>query len=117
MKIERSKKFLKDVKRIKQNSKRSTWSRIEERLTVALEYITRHKDLPADFYDHEISNHRLYDNCRDCHILGDLVMLHRVEAGTVEILSIMRLGSHNQLRLSEGRKISLSAGEGNVLSR
>ena len=106
MKIERSKKFLKDIKKIKQNSKKSTWDRIEERITLALNCIVNHKDLPADFNDHEITDHKLYGTCRDCHILGDLVILYRVEKDRVEILNVMRIGSHNQLRLSESIKQS-----------
>ena len=101
MRVERSKKFLKDIKRIKQNSKTSTWNRIEERLNIAFECIITHKDLPPDFDDHAITNHKLYGNCRDCHILGDLVMLYRIEKDVVEILNVMRIGTHNQLRLSE----------------
>ena len=99
MKIKLSKKFNKDLERIKANSKPSTWNRIKKRITIATNCIVDKEPLPADFKDHEITKHKRYGNCRDCHILGDLVMLYRVERGEVEILSLMRLDTHGDLDL------------------
>lgn len=99
MELKTSKQFLKDRDRIKKNSKKSTWDRIVKRIKEAVSFISQNKPLPQDFNDHEINSHKRYGNCRDCHILGDLVLLYRIENNEVEILSILRLGTHSQLDL------------------
>jgi mRNA interferase YafQ len=49
--------------------------------------------LPPRFRDHLLS--RGWDDCRDCHIRPDLVLIYRKPDDTT--LELVRLGSHSEL--------------------
>jgi len=50
------------------------------------------EDLPAESRDHNLTGN--YQDTREFHISGDLLVVYRIEENTLELL---RLGTHSQL--------------------
>lgn len=95
--IIKHKKFLKDLKKIRCGFKESTRQRIESRLEEATVYLAQDKQLDKSFNDHDLHNCRAFTDCGECHILGDLVLVYRKEDQKVKLLTLMRLGNHNEI--------------------
>ena len=51
--------------------------------------------LPPRFRDHPLSG--AWDDCRDCHVRPDLILIYR-RVGD-DVLQLVRLGSHSELGL------------------
>ena len=92
------KQFQKDLKRVQLNSKKSTLQRIEDRLDLALDYLKNEIPLPREFKDHDL--HGEYLGCRDCHILGDLVLIDKIDKRE-NTITLIRLDTHSELKLKE----------------
>lgn len=39
----------------------------------------------------------VFIDCGECHILGDLVLVYKKEGREIELLTLMRLGNHNEI--------------------
>lgn len=96
MKIVLTKQFIKDLKQIQRSSKVSIRNRIDTRLKEATALLSNGSTLPASFADHELNDSRRYKDCRDCHILGDLVLIYKIEDNNC-ILLLLRLDKHSNL--------------------
>ena len=90
------KKFVKDLETIKKSYKPNALKTIVSNLDEALSYIKNQKSLPPSYRDHKLN--RAYLGYRDCHILGDLVLIYQVDevAGKV---TLNRIGTHSALGL------------------
>lgn len=101
LEIIRSKKFLKDFEAVMKASKPSMRKRIDERLKTAITLLAEEKPLPRDYMDHYLGDFsEKYPGCRDCHILGDIVLIYKVSKKD-KTLAILRFGSHGKLGLTE----------------
>ena len=98
LEIKRSKKFLKDLEKLKKNSKPSTLKTIENNLKEAITYIVNQIPLPPGYRDHKMD--RAYLGYRNCHILGDVVLVYQIDERTNEV-TFVRIGSHSSLGLTE----------------
>lgn len=101
LEIIRSKKFLKEFEAVMKSSKPSLRKRIDERLKLAIALIANEKPLPKDYNDHYLGDASVYyPGCRDCHILGDLVLIYKVDKRE-NTFTILRFGGHGKLGLTE----------------
>ena len=98
LKINETKKFLKDLTKISKSSKPSTLKTIKENLKEALKYIVAQKPLPPEYRDHKMD--RAYLGYRNCHILGDVVLVYQVDQEN-NTVNLNRIGSHSVLGLTE----------------
>lgn len=97
LQIKRAKKFLKDMEKIKRGSKKSTFQRIETRLSEAIECLATNKPLDKSFNNHDLRNCKSFTDCSDCHILGDLILIYKIENNSCQLLTLMRIGNHNEI--------------------
>lgn len=95
--IVKHKNFLKDLKKIKRGFKESTRRRIEIRLEEAITKLAQDNKLDQSFKDHDLYNCKTFVDCRECHILGDLVLVYKKEDQEIKLLTLMRLGSHSEI--------------------
>jgi mRNA interferase YafQ len=85
-------RFRRDFKREKRGPH---GNRLDALLAAATDLLAADTPLPPRFRDHPLSG--TWDDCRDCHIRPDLVLIYRKpEDNTLELI---RLGSHNELGL------------------
>lgn len=68
---------------------------LEEKLFIALRLLVADKPLPHRMCDHTLSGN--LQDCRDCHIKPDLVLIYRKPDNFT--LELVRLGSHSELGL------------------
>lgn len=94
--IEKSKDYKKDIKRIKLNSKKSTLNRIEEIINIFINNKLQNKVLDESFNDHDLNDNRRYKGYRECHILGDLLLVYRIESNKCKLM-MLRLNTHSEL--------------------
>jgi mRNA interferase YafQ len=83
-------RFKRDYKREK---KGQLGSKLDDLLAEAIDLVRTDTQLPARFRDHPLSG--TWDDCRDCHIRPDLVLIYRKPDG--DTLQLVRLGSHSEL--------------------
>ena len=62
-------------------------------LTEAVTVLAADQPLPRRYFDHPLSGE--WDDCRDCHLRPDLVLIYRKVDKTS--LELIRLGSHSEL--------------------
>jgi mRNA interferase YafQ len=62
-------------------------------LTEAVAVLAADQPLPRRYFDHPLSGE--WDDCRDCHLRPDLVLIYRKVDKTS--LELIRLGSHSEL--------------------
>lgn len=91
---------MKDFKDVIKSSKKSVANRINKRLQFAIQELSEQRHLPKDYYDHKLNDNKLFDGYRDCHILGDLVLLYKIDGKQLELI-LLRIGSHSKLGLTE----------------
>lgn len=96
MNLIESKLYQKELDKIIKTSKKSTADRILERVALFVECQTNNKPLPADFKDHALNDNKKYQNCRECHLRGDTLLIYRIENNELELV-LLRIGSHSQL--------------------
>ena len=54
------------------------------------------KQLPAKCHDHSLSGQ--FSSCRECHVRPDWLLIYRKSSATgVELLSLLRTGTHDEL--------------------
>jgi mRNA interferase YafQ len=69
--------------------------RLDFLLTQAVDMLAADHQLPRRYFDHPLSGD--WDDCRDCHIRPDLVLIYRkLDENNLELI---RLGSHSELGL------------------
>lgn len=95
--VVKHKAFLKDLKKVRHGFKESTRQRIESRLEEAVINLAQDKKLDKSFKDHDLHNCRTFTDCGECHILGDLVLVYKKEGKKIKLLTLMRLGNHNEI--------------------
>jgi mRNA interferase YafQ len=86
--IERTTKFKKDFKREMRSD-----ARVSNLLVAALELLVTDAALPERLRDHALSGD--WDNCRDCHLKPDLVLIY--EKVDDDLLRLVCSGSHSEL--------------------
>ncbi len=69
--------------------------KLDALLTDAVTMLTADQPLPRRYFDHPLSGE--WDDCRDCHIRPDLVLIYRKP--DADNLELIRLGSHSELGL------------------
>ena len=97
LQVKRTKRFLKDMEKIERGSKKSTFQRIEARLSEVIECLANNKPLDKSFDNHDLHNCKSFTNCSDCHILGDLILIYKIEGNDCQLLTLMRIGNHNEI--------------------
>ena len=90
--IERTTQFKRDYKR-EQRGKYKTY--LETALFSTLEFLVVDRVLPEKYCDHALTGQ--WKEFRDCHIRPDLLLIY--EKPNIEILRLIRLGSHSELGL------------------
>ena len=100
LEVVKTKSFMKDFKDVIKSSKKSVANRINKRLQFAIQELSEQRPLPKDYYDHKLNDNKLFDGYRDCHILGDLVLLYKIDGKQLELI-LLRIGSHSKLGLTE----------------
>ncbi|BAF73060.1 type II toxin-antitoxin system RelE/ParE family toxin [Sulfurovum sp. NBC37-1] len=80
------KTFTKDVKKAKLNPTNSA------KLFMYISLLLNGEELPSQSKDHDLTG--TYQDTREFHISGDLLVVYRIEENTLELL---RLGTHSQL--------------------
>ncbi len=78
--------FSKDIKKAKLNSSNSA------KLFLYISTLLKEEELPPSAKDHSLSGE--YQDTREFHIGGDLIVIYRIENN---ILQLLRLGTHSQL--------------------
>lgn len=97
LQVKRAKKFLKDMEKVKRGSKESTFQRIESRLGEVIDCLANNRSLDKSFMDHALYNCKVFTDCRECHILGDLVLVYKLQNDSCQLLALMRIGNHNEI--------------------
>jgi mRNA interferase YafQ len=90
--IDRTTRFKRDYKREK---KGRLGSKLDDLLAETIDLLRTDTPLPPRFHDHPLSG--AWDDCRDCHIRPDLVLIYRKP--DKDTLQLVRLGSHSELGL------------------
>ena len=80
------KQFNKDLKKAKLNPTNSA------KLFAYISLLLEEKELPSQARDHNLSGE--YQDTREFHISGDLLVIYRIENSTLELI---RIGTHSQL--------------------
>ncbi len=80
------KTFIKDLKKAKLNSSNTA------KLFAYISTLLEGEELPPQARDHSLMGE--YQDTREFHISGDLIVIYRIEYKTVELL---RIGTHSQL--------------------
>ena len=91
-KIYSTKQFRRDFKRLKQGQHAN---HIDDTLSSALNMLAADTTLPPRFRDHPMKGE--FNDCRDCHVRGDLVLIYRKHGD--DVLELVRIGSHATLEL------------------
>ncbi|WP_273755943.1 type II toxin-antitoxin system YafQ family toxin [Bartonella sp. MM73XJBT] len=87
-----TKSFRRDLKRESRGRYADT---LETDLLLVIKLLAENKPLKVQWRDHALTGQ--WQNCRDCHIKPDLVLIYRKPDD--ETLELLRLGSHSELRL------------------
>jgi mRNA interferase YafQ len=90
MTISRTARFKRDFKRIEAGQHGKNLDRI---LADVLTFLLFGKTLPPHYRDHSLSGD--YDDCRECHLKPDLLLIYRKLDD--QILQLTRIGSHSEL--------------------
>ena len=90
--IEHTKAFKRDYKRVKAASRHKN---IDKILPKILYLLAEDVALPLKYFDHSLSGD--WKDHRDCHIKPDLILIYRKPSK--EVLQLVRLGSHSELCL------------------
>jgi mRNA interferase YafQ len=67
--------------------------RLDFLLAQTVDMLAADQQLPRRYFDHPLSGE--WDDCRDCHIRPDLVLIYRKPDNNN--LELIRLGSHSEL--------------------
>ena len=64
-------------------------------LLEALDLLVADAPLPSRYVDHPMKGQ--YNDCRDCHLRPDLVLVYRKR--NAKVLELVRIGTHTQLAI------------------
>lgn len=90
--IERTHQFKRDYRRTLKGRHRKT---LEAALVEVLQVLINDEVLLEKYRDHALTGE--WQDCRDCHIKPDLVLIYRKPDD--KVLQLVRLGSHSELGL------------------
>ena len=90
--LEHTGAFKRDFKRVKAQPRHRD---LEAVLVPVLQLLATDQVLPTRLYDHALTGD--WKDHRDCHLKPDLVLIYRKPE--VEVLQLVRLGSHSDLGL------------------
>jgi len=90
--IEHTKAFKRDYKRVNATSRHKN---IDKILPKILYLLAEDVALPLKYFDHSLSGD--WKDHRDCHIKPDLILIYRKP--NKEVLQLVRLGLHSELCL------------------
>lgn len=83
--IKKTSQFKKDIKKYQYNKK--VLSKLEE----ALRFLILKKELPMNFYDHQLKGN--LSPYRECHLLPDTLLVYKYREENLVLLAV-RIGSH-----------------------
>ncbi len=86
--VKPSKKFQKDLKRVKSRGYRI------DLLTEVIQLLADGKILPEQYLDHALSGK--FIGCRECHITPDWLLIYEIDKGEL-LLYLTRTGTHSDL--------------------
>lgn len=81
-----TKAFIRDSNKLKMSDKHFT------KFVEYLYLLSQGQPLPTEAKDHALSGE--WENFRECHIGGDLLLIYQIEAKAIKLI---RMGSHSQL--------------------
>jgi mRNA interferase YafQ len=84
--LKQTKAFIRDSSKLKMTDKHFT------KFVEYLYLLSHKKPLPPEAKDHALIGD--WENFRECHISGDLLLIYQIEA---EVIKLVRIGSHSQL--------------------
>ena len=90
--IKRTAQFRRDFKQVKRSEH---GSQIDALLLAALKLLATDAPLPLRYTDHALKGE--FNDCRDCHLRPDLVLVYRKRGE--DALELVRIGSHARLEL------------------
>ena len=90
-KIEITNKFKKDY-----NKMRSRNNFDENEFKKVIELLAKEEPLPSRFKDHKLKGGKEFENCRECHIEPDWLLVYRI-LKTEIILELLYTGTHSDL--------------------
>ena len=85
-----SSKFEKQLKKLNKQGKDI------EKLKAVIKKLANGEKLDAKYRDHQLINAKKYNNCRECHIEPDWLLIYRIKNYELE-LYLFRTGSHSDL--------------------
>lgn len=83
-------KFKKELKTIRKQNKRLA------KLTEVVNALARGKKLDAKYVDHSLTNSKKFENCRECHIEPDWLLIYKINDKELYLL-LVETGSHSDL--------------------
>jgi mRNA interferase YafQ len=93
--IKYTNRFKRDFKREKAGRSRQHSQKLDDGLMEVVRLLAADAALPHRNSDHALGGQ--WNDCRDCHIRPDMVLIYRKPDG--ETLELVRLGSHSELGL------------------
>ena len=94
--IERARRFRKDYRRETSGQSAAHVNKLDIELEAVVTALAADEPLAARFQDHALVGE--WQDCRDCHIRNDLVLIYRKPDD--DTLELVRLGSHSELGLA-----------------
>lgn len=82
--------FKKDLKKIRKRKKDL------DKLDYVVENLASGKELPDKYKDHALINDKYYQNCRECHIEPDWLLIYKINNDEL-ILLLVQTGTHSDL--------------------
>jgi len=86
LELERTKVFKRDITKVKFSNQHYA------KYIIYLEHLLNGKKLPKEARDHSLNGN--WNDYRELHISGDLLLVYKIEMGTVYLA---RIGTHSQL--------------------
>ena len=86
LELERTKVFKRDIGKLKFSNQHYA------KYVVYLEHLLNEKELPKEARDHSLNGN--WNDYRELHISGDLLLVYKVEMST---LYLARIGTHSQI--------------------
>ncbi len=79
--LTKTKAFSRDENKLKMSDKHFT------KFVEILYFLFKHKPVPAEYKDHGLSGE--WNNFRECHISGDLMLIYQIESDTVKLVRFL----------------------------
>ena len=86
LELDRTKVFKRDISKLKFSNQHYA------KYIVYLEHLLNEKELPKEARNHSLNGN--WNDYRELHISGDLLLVYKIEMGT---LYLARIGTHSQL--------------------